>query len=100
MEKAWGRIGSSESEFERPKDEVRVRRALQIAAVLLLLSRPARPAIPEEEARAKSLEYQKKAIEAYQRKDWPAFLENAPSSRGSAARRSEARLQRGVRGGA
>jgi hypothetical protein len=54
-----------------------VRRALQIAAVLLLVSRAARPAIPEEEARAKSLEYQKKAIEAYQRKDWPAFLENA-----------------------
>jgi hypothetical protein len=54
-----------------------VRRALQIAAVLLLVSRAARPAIPEEEARAKSLEYQKKAIEAHQRKDWPAFLENA-----------------------
>ena len=54
-----------------------MRRALQIAAVLLLVSRAARPAIPEEEARAKSLEYQKKAIEAYQRKDWPAFLENA-----------------------
>ena len=31
----------------------------------------------EPDARARSLEYQKKALEAYGRKDWPAFRENA-----------------------
>jgi sugar lactone lactonase YvrE len=32
---------------------------------------------PDADARARSLEFQKKAVEAYQRQDWPAFLENA-----------------------
>jgi sugar lactone lactonase YvrE len=32
---------------------------------------------PDADARARSLEFQKKAVEAYQSKDWPAFLENA-----------------------
>ena len=32
---------------------------------------------PDADVRARSLEYQKKALEAYQKKDWPAFLENS-----------------------
>jgi hypothetical protein len=34
------------------------------------------PTPAPDEARAKSLEFQKKALEAYQKKDWPGFLAN------------------------
>jgi len=48
-----------------------------LAAVLLLGAGASRISADEPDARARSLEYQKKAIEAYGRKDWAAFRENA-----------------------
>ena len=45
---------------------------------------------PEADARARSLEFQKKALAAYQARDWPAFLENARQA--SALRPGEPRI--------
>ena len=45
---------------------------------------------PSDADRAKSLEFQKKALAAYQAKDWPAFLENARQA--SALRPGEPRI--------
>jgi sugar lactone lactonase YvrE len=47
------------------------------AAVFALAFAGAASAPSDDDARARSLEFQKKAREAYERKDWPAFLANA-----------------------
>ena len=52
-------------------------RAALAAALLLAGGMALGIRADEPDARARSLEYQKKAIEAYRRKDWAAFRENA-----------------------
>ena len=52
-------------------------RAGAILTGLVLFGMSGRADEPDPEARARSLEYQKRAIEAHERQDWPAFLENA-----------------------
>ena len=64
-----------------------VRRCL-VLNLGILLGLAARGETPDD--RARSLEFQKKAVEAYRRQDWPAFLEN--SRQAAALRPGNARL--------
>ena len=53
------------------------RRILAILAVAWLLGVRIGAEEPAADVRARSLEYQKKALEAHRKADWPAFLENS-----------------------
>jgi sugar lactone lactonase YvrE len=60
------------------------------AALLALAGAAADQPLGDADARTRSLEFQKKALAAYQAKDWPAFLENAKQA--SALRPGEPRI--------